>query len=797
MESPTTELTKQLLALGLCTERDLRRCRARVRRLCRDLPPFDSVWLDALVQMGRLTPYQARQLAEDSPQALSVGPLVLVERLGTDGRLTRFTARRPPQRELVEVTFVAAPAAERPAVLERLRQTIERWPPHLDRRAARPTAAHLDRDRLVVVSAHAPGRTLAELLVRRGRLPLTVVVEIARQMTAALEVLERADLLHGDLRLRNVCLDPHGRVVLLQTGILAAAQPLITIHSDIPADCYDGIAPELIETHAERTIASELYACGCLWWQLLAGRPPFPGGDPLAKLARHQTCAVEDVRVWRPETPSPLADLLRQMTSRDPAQRPRSFTEAAALLRRPTTSASPRLRRFARSFESAAPAANLDADGRRRSVLPLATAMALAFLAGLAGLYHFGPRGELLSVARAAHHTTPAAVPPIVPTEHTAPPVPLARTHHGGESIPRPSREGDAAVQPLPEPVQGVIHLTSPGPYRARDLVVLGPLVIRGEPAVRPRIVVDHVPWQLTATTVLLEQLDILRPSSIPSPPSLADDGALVSVAAQDVGVSGCRLEWGASQPEPVGVDRPRSLLRWRLIETADAAGGRAGIQQTLFLGGGDALACEQTPRSVLVQQSLKLGRGALVSLPPESRAGRVAVTVRDSTVRGCDALVAWSPSENISPKTLHLTLERSVIAPHDSGGLVCLSGGDQRQAPRRLAGFHITGLETLLQAGSPPVMLCTPVGALPLEASSLSIEGVQYAQLTFAGSQSRRPSDARLQAVDGSPLAARIWGCPPHLFSVWEPATYNESVGGIETPAAAASREPASAAVR
>ena len=63
-EPPTEELRGRLLTLNLCSPRDWRRCRPIVRRLARDLPTFDSVWLDALVQLGRLTPFQARRLEE-------------------------------------------------------------------------------------------------------------------------------------------------------------------------------------------------------------------------------------------------------------------------------------------------------------------------------------------------------------------------------------------------------------------------------------------------------------------------------------------------------------------------------------------------------------------------------------------------------------------------------------------------------------------------------------------------------------------------------------------------------------
>jgi hypothetical protein len=53
-----------------------------VRRLAADLPAFDSVWLDALVQLGRLTPFQVRILESANPHLIAAGPCVLVDQLG-------------------------------------------------------------------------------------------------------------------------------------------------------------------------------------------------------------------------------------------------------------------------------------------------------------------------------------------------------------------------------------------------------------------------------------------------------------------------------------------------------------------------------------------------------------------------------------------------------------------------------------------------------------------------------------------------------------------------------------------
>jgi hypothetical protein len=62
MEPPSKQLRETLLRLKICSVRDFRRAKRRVRRLARDLPAFDFVWIDALLQARRLTPFQARLL---------------------------------------------------------------------------------------------------------------------------------------------------------------------------------------------------------------------------------------------------------------------------------------------------------------------------------------------------------------------------------------------------------------------------------------------------------------------------------------------------------------------------------------------------------------------------------------------------------------------------------------------------------------------------------------------------------------------------------------------------------------
>ena len=74
LEPLSDPIRKLLLELKLCSENDLRRSRRCVGKLTCNLPAFDSVWLDALVQIGRLTPFQARMLESSDWHALEIGP---------------------------------------------------------------------------------------------------------------------------------------------------------------------------------------------------------------------------------------------------------------------------------------------------------------------------------------------------------------------------------------------------------------------------------------------------------------------------------------------------------------------------------------------------------------------------------------------------------------------------------------------------------------------------------------------------------------------------------------------------
>ncbi len=357
MEPPSRQLVDVLQRAGLCSSRDWRRCRPYVRRLARDLPTFDSVWIDALTQTRKITHYQAEILDSADPERLIVGPCVLVDRWHQDSQSGLYLGRHRATGQACLLTFPGPSFDRQPKTVERVRDVLGRLrrSPHAS--LLTPQGCDEIGGQLVVVSPMVYGPTLRELLVRRGRFPVPVVAEIARQLIGALIALGSHDLIHGDITLDQVRLTERGRAVLLNPGVSWALGNQVSIHGARSADACDGIAPELIGTGVSGSSVADLYALGCLLYQLLAGRPPYFTGDPLAKLTCHQTKSIDDVRRWAPDTPADLADLILKMTRREPELRPQQPRDLPQQWRGFGRTGRRDLARFAHSFRTAAPQA--------------------------------------------------------------------------------------------------------------------------------------------------------------------------------------------------------------------------------------------------------------------------------------------------------------------------------------------------------------------------------------------------------------------------------------------------------
>ncbi|MBB5866805.1 serine/threonine protein kinase [Allocatelliglobosispora scoriae] len=158
------------------------------------------------------------------------------------------------------------------------------------------------------------GDSLAHELQRRlaagdGPLPVADAVDVARQICAGLAAAHRLGVLHRDLRLGNVLLSTAGAVKIVDFGIAWA------VSTGDPS-----LAPEQISGGAVDERA-DFYALGCILFELLTGRPVFPGsGSDLRE--QHRTGVPDSLRRHRPDVPDPLDAVVEELLQKEPAHRP-------------------------------------------------------------------------------------------------------------------------------------------------------------------------------------------------------------------------------------------------------------------------------------------------------------------------------------------------------------------------------------------------------------------------------------------------------------------------------------------
>lgn len=674
IEPPSADLQRILRELRLCRPHDLRACRPFVRRLTHDLPAFDSVWIDALVQIGRLTPFQARVLQSRSPESLQVGPCVLVDELGAAERSSHTylaVHRESAGRRVLKVLDVPLDeqAARQTAVQEAIEQTRGMKSPDL----VTPQACLSHQSRLFVVSPFFPGRDLREIVVRRGRLPVDVVSAIAAQLCKSLSQLESQGLAHGDLRISKVRLTSQGRIGLVDCGASSFVNRWTQIHRlQRPEQC-ETTPPELIGTDRRPDAKSDMYALGCLLWQLLAGRAVFPYGDALSRLAAHQTQSVPPIEEINPSTPAGLARLIAQLTAADPAERPASFN---ALLDHSAVAGRLRPTRVRRYLQQHRLKGRSEPSRRRiRRTVALVFAATLLLSAGLIfSLTHAGARTQLLTIANQVSNrlwsaeTSPA---------NTATSDVSTSSGHGSQTDATVTLEPDF---PLPDR-RGVVRLIDGKSYGVAQLNHGDQIVLRGTGSRPARIVIDQEPLRLAAPVVELENIEIVLKEGSEGPIA----GSLVLVQANQLTVKRSvfvgRSDTGM-MPGTRTIARPLGLA-WKPIQPRTPTS--IEMDDCLFLGQSSVLYCAQKIDRLSFVNCLKAGGGAMANLPAPRATEVTESRLEHLTVRGADALLRIRLSADQAAGEIAVVSNHSVFELHSRGALFQFLGATGERPQRQL----------------------------------------------------------------------------------------------------------------
>ncbi|MFE6281019.1 serine/threonine-protein kinase [Streptomyces sp. NPDC057877] len=173
------------------------------------------------------------------------------------------------------------------------------------------------------------GHSLAEERDRRTVLGPEEATDIAAQMAAGLAAAHRRQVVHRDIKPGNVMLTADRTVKITDFGIArftdTAARTLTATGKVIGSAAY--LAPERAVGRPGRP-ASDVYALGCVLYELLTGRPPFVGTS-LTVVQQHVDAVPAPPGELRPAIGPALADYVLRLLAKDPERRPTA--EHAAL----------------------------------------------------------------------------------------------------------------------------------------------------------------------------------------------------------------------------------------------------------------------------------------------------------------------------------------------------------------------------------------------------------------------------------------------------------------------------------
>ncbi|MGA2035755.1 MAG: protein kinase [Thermoguttaceae bacterium] len=760
-EPPPTSLVETLERAGLATLPQIRRAAVYVHRLAKELPPFESVWVDALAQARLLTPLQASWLNLGQGERLRVGPYLLEHAVRVCDFVPCYRARRSDSGEIVRLAMIAEPGPRAGEILGQL-QALSSVSQRLPREHTAPIfAAGLDQGRIWAASPWSEGQTAAEFVVHHGRFAPEMVLEVARAMLIGLVALEKAGLCHGDISMTGLWLGPDGTAVLPQPGLRAILRPAEGYaQADLLPTAYASLAPERISAGSPPNAASDAYACGCVWWHLACGRAPIPGGDSLAALRAAQAAAIVDVRQLAYNVPEPLANAISACLRREPGQRPESMAKLAAVLGPPSRNGKRTLARCLANRRMARVSFAPEVSRPRQRLSRWLTAATVALLAAAAVAWPVWTHRGARQVAGPQTDHLPS------PSGRWAGGEGAGATIHSTLTPTLSRRE-----RGVTGPADLVLGTAAPIPGRSLQLVT-GQRVCPTA-GKRATIVVPPAGLSVAVDNVRFENIDFVCDAAVDAPP------ALLRLSASRAEFRGCSFCGPRSAP-------PGSAAILWTYPADPASAGLALASGRLRLGG---CVVRQTPVAVQCRtaaavtlemtNTLSLARGPLVRMDRAPAMDEpLRIVASQLTLRGGGPLVAFDSLPN-ADRAGEILVEATgcVFAPAAHSALFSFTGSASPQA--WLKNLRWSGAGSLLTPDADVAAWHLPDGAQhTLDDTAISIAGLVRSEVEFAGES------------DGGPAASRItrWQAP--LQSADPPGIVAETLPGAAAPQSA--RSPA-----
>ena len=178
--------------------------------------------------------------------------------------------------------------------------------------------------RLYYVMPHVEGESLRQRLSREGRIPLASARRVIQEVAGALDYAHRQQVVHRDIKPENILLQD-GQAVVADFGIAGVIEAGVVDAGAAETIPAFGTPAYMSPEQATRITAidgrTDIYALGCVMYEMLVGTPPFTGATVQAILAQHVADPVPSLRAARLDIPLALEQAVMRALSKAPGDR--------------------------------------------------------------------------------------------------------------------------------------------------------------------------------------------------------------------------------------------------------------------------------------------------------------------------------------------------------------------------------------------------------------------------------------------------------------------------------------------
>lgn len=171
-----------------------------------------------------------------------------------------------------------------------------------------------------IIMEYIEGKTLKQLIKKRGGLTLSEAIDIMLQITDGISEAHNSYIIHRDLKPQNIMIKEDGTIKITDFGIAMALNSTQLTQTNSVMGSVHYLPPEQAAGKGS-TIRSDIYSMGILFYELLTGTLPFKGDNAVEIALKQMRDEIPSIRKKNPSIPQSVENVIIRATAKNPKNR--------------------------------------------------------------------------------------------------------------------------------------------------------------------------------------------------------------------------------------------------------------------------------------------------------------------------------------------------------------------------------------------------------------------------------------------------------------------------------------------